>query len=688
MDEENSVCDFICRTPIRSSKQYSYHKLHLYLIKPSKYDDDGYVIRHWKGVLPSNTLACLYALSEDVRSRGVLGRDLKWEVCTIDETVQNIEVRNMIGASRRKGVKTLVCLVGVQSNQFPRAADIALELRAAGMSVLIGGFHVSGVMATLPELTPELQRVKEAGVTLVGGEVEGHWEDLLRDALNDKLCAVYRYLDHPPSISESPIPMIPANLRNKYAVRHMATLDCGRGCPYQCSFCTVINVQGRQMRFRSVGAIVEKIRENYYRHKIRHYFFTDDNFCRNGQWENIFDALIRMREEEGIKITFMMQVDTKSYRVDGFIEKASRAGCSQVFIGIESLNEANLKSAGKNQNQTSHFKELIEAYRKAGISPHLAYIIGFPFDGEDSVREDIGKLQDLGAEQASFFMLTPLPGSMDYVRMKQGSAILDHDLNNYDSFHETFRHENMRGGSWSRVYWEAWTRFYSVENMKRILYRVTAKKYWGVFYNFIWYKNAFQVEGGHPMIHGFIRLKGRRNRRKCFSLESHWNYFKRRLSDFSRLVSGWGRLVLEMEEVWLATRKRSPLEEQVVGELSRLRSRVNEWRNIRLSDLQRLYRQAAEKLEHPTGRCVLSRFSIPSQFRLWLRKWNVFSDSLTFTRRPMTQFWKKVIGQLMRGHVHRISFLGVAFTSFREGVLFLRFIISVLRRSTCAESRS
>ena len=149
-----------------------YDRLHLCLVKPSKYDDDGYVIRYWKGVLPSNTLACLYGLSEDVKKRGVLGENLDWRIEAIDETVQRVDVARIARLSRSKGTKTIVCLVGVQSNQFPRALDLALDFKRAGLDVLIGGFHVSGVLATLGQLPPDLLTLQEAGVTLVAGEVE------------------------------------------------------------------------------------------------------------------------------------------------------------------------------------------------------------------------------------------------------------------------------------------------------------------------------------------------------------------------------------------------------------------------------------------------------------------------------------------------------------------------------------
>lgn len=666
----------------RHSDRRRLRRLRLYLIKPSKYDDDGYVIRHWKGVLPSNSLACLYGLTEDVRRRQVLGAGLQWKTELLDETVQKIGVEKIIRSSRRSDTKTIICLVGVQSNQFPRASDLALAFRKAGLDVLIGGFHVSGVLAMSSEPSSELKTLLEAGVTLVAGEVEGRWEGILKDALEGTLQPVYHFLATPPDLSEAPMPEIAEGLLNRYAVRYFATLDCGRGCPFQCSFCTVINVQGRRMRFRRVEDILNLIRENFRRHQIKHYFFTDDNFSRNKNWENIFEALARLREEENIRVTFMMQVDTQSYRIPNFIEKAARAGCSQVFIGVESLNEGNLKAAGKTQNSTERFQELIEAYREAEIVTHSAYIIGFPFDSPESVRSDIDRLQtELETEQASFFMLTPLPGSMDYQGLLRQQVILDHDLNNYDSFHETLRHSRMKPGEWTRAYQDAWKNFYGVENMVRILKRAKARRYWGIFSNFIWYKNAVEVEGGHPMVHGFFRLKGRRQRRPDFPLEGRLEYLKRRVRDIGRTFLGWGRLALEMEEVWLATRPRSALEERVVFELTKLQKRAAEWRSLRLPELQSLYRTAIAQLKASTSEKDFSSMRIPSLVQLWFQKWNVFRDSLIFTRSPMEHFWRNVWGRLRQGAIHEIAYHKLIFMSIREMVLFTQFILSFVSRS-------
>src|SRR5262245_36519498 len=130
-------------------------KLHIVLIKPSKYDDDGYVIRFWKGVLPSNTLNVLHGLTEDVKARRIFG-DLPIEVTTFDETAEFVPLKKIIRWGKASGTKLLVCLVGVQTNQFPRAVDMARIFKAEGIPVIIGGFHTSGTINMLGEQEPDI----------------------------------------------------------------------------------------------------------------------------------------------------------------------------------------------------------------------------------------------------------------------------------------------------------------------------------------------------------------------------------------------------------------------------------------------------------------------------------------------------------------------------------------------------
>src|SRR5262245_25957158 len=133
--------------PPRSAKRFQ-----LYLIKPSHYDDDGYVIQWVRSAIPSNSLAVLNGLARDCAEHRVLGEESELDIFALDETNTRIRPQRIARAIERADGFGMVGLVGVQSNQFPRAMDIARPLREAGVQVCIGGFHVSGCIAMLPDL--------------------------------------------------------------------------------------------------------------------------------------------------------------------------------------------------------------------------------------------------------------------------------------------------------------------------------------------------------------------------------------------------------------------------------------------------------------------------------------------------------------------------------------------------------
>jgi radical SAM superfamily enzyme YgiQ (UPF0313 family) len=237
-------------------------RFQLILIKPSHYDDDGYVIQWFRSIMPSNSLAALYGLAIDAAERQVLGADVAIDVNPFDETNTRIKPSKIIARFKRHGGIGLVGLVGVQSNQFPRAMDIARPLRAAGVPAVIGGFHVSGCFSMLPDVQPDLQEAIDLGIALFAGEAEERLDVLLRDAAGGKLQPIYNYLNDLPSIESAPVPFL---LRKhvKRTVGNYSTFDAGRGCPYQCSFCTIINVQGRKSRRRSPDDVETIIRQNW-----------------------------------------------------------------------------------------------------------------------------------------------------------------------------------------------------------------------------------------------------------------------------------------------------------------------------------------------------------------------------------------------------------------------------------------
>ena len=150
--------------------------VHVLWIKPSHYDDDGYVIQWWRSSLPANSLAAVYGIALDCAEREVLGPGVEIRVRALDETNTRIDPARLMRELGKEGGRVLVGMVGVQSNQFPRALDLAREFRAAGVAVAIGGFHVSGCLAMLKEMPVDLREALDLGITLFAGELEGRLE--------------------------------------------------------------------------------------------------------------------------------------------------------------------------------------------------------------------------------------------------------------------------------------------------------------------------------------------------------------------------------------------------------------------------------------------------------------------------------------------------------------------------------
>ncbi|MBZ0218609.1 MAG: radical SAM protein, partial [Fimbriimonadaceae bacterium] len=257
---------------------------------------------------PANSLAAVYGIAADCAERKVLGPEVVIDIEVIDETNTRIDFAALLARFRRHDGFGCVALVGVQSNQYPRALDIGRRFRTAGIPVVIGGFHVSGCISMLDGKAIDLDACLDMGISIFAGEAEGRFEALLSDAAANKLLPVYNFMKDLPGLDGTPGPFLP----KKYVVRTLgrsASFDAGRGCPYQCSFCTIINVQGRKSRYRTPDDVEKLIRLNWSQ-GIYKFFITDDNFARNKSWESIFDRLIELREKHGIPLHLLIQVDT------------------------------------------------------------------------------------------------------------------------------------------------------------------------------------------------------------------------------------------------------------------------------------------------------------------------------------------------------------------------------------------
>ena len=503
-------------------------RFQLILIKPSHYDDDGYVIRWWRAMIPSNSLAAVYGIAADCAERQVLGPDVAIDIAVIDETNTHIDVPALLAGLRRHGNFGLVALVGVQSNQYPRALDIARPFREAGVQVAMGGFHVSGCLSMLNGHAVDLDACRDMGVSMFAGEAEDRLDMVLRDAAAGRLAPLYDFMKDLPDMEGTPVPFLPK--RNIERTLGLSTsFDAGRGCPYQCSFCTIINVQGRKSRFRSADDVENLVRLNWAQ-GIHKFFITDDNFARNKEWEAIFDRLIELREKDGIPLGLMIQVDTLCHKIQNFVEKAKRAGVTRVFIGLENINPDNLTAAKKRQNKITEYRKMLLAWKAQGIITLAGYILGFTSDTPETIRRDIAIIQEeLPLDIIEFFCLTPLPGSEDHQVLWKKGVAMDPDLNIYDLEHVCTAHPKMSKQEWEDIYREAWSLYYTPKHMKTLLRRAAATgvPMGSLVKLLVRFATTVRLEKVHPLQSGVLRSKRQSERRPGLPRENPWIFWSR-----------------------------------------------------------------------------------------------------------------------------------------------------------------
>ncbi len=520
-------------------------------VKPSHYDDNGYVIQWFRSAIPSNSLAALYGLAKDCGDRRVLGPDVEMAIHAFDETNTRIRPERLAALIEEAGAG-MVMLVGVQSNQFPRALDIARPLRARNIPVAIGGFHVSGTIRMLGGKDPDLDRGGDMGISFFAGEAEGRLDQVLRDAAAGALKPVYNFMDDLPGLEGAPAPLIAA-ARAKRTAGSVTSFDAGRGCPYQCSFCTIINVQGRKSRFRSPDDVENVVRTNVAQ-GLHSFFITDDNFARNKNWEPILDRLIHLREVEGLKIGFIIQVDTLCHRIPNFIEKCARAGVRRVFIGLENINPDSLIGAKKRQNKITEYRKMLLAWKAAAVITYAGYILGFPGDTPDSIVRDVGIIKkELPVDLVEFFQLTPLPGSEDHLKLVQAGVVLDADMNKYDLHHVTATHPRMSGEEWERAYRLAWQTYYTIDHIETVLSRVAATRAnaSNALLLLTWFRGCIEFEGVHPLEGGFLRFKSRRNRRPGMPVIPAWQFYPAYFLETTTKLCRWVALYIKLRLIYL-----------------------------------------------------------------------------------------------------------------------------------------
>ena len=211
--------------------------------------------------IPSNSLASVYGLLAECADNKVLGPDVDIEIDACDECNTVVNVKRITREIKTAG-GGFVGLVGVQSNQFPRAVDIGARVPRRRHSGGDRRLPRGGCISMLPELPPDLKEALDLGITLFAGEAEGRMADPAAGHRSRRAEADLQLSSTTcPSMAGATFPILPEAVVERVSGKY-ASFDAGRGCPFQCSFCTIINVQGRKSRYRTADDVEAIIRAN------------------------------------------------------------------------------------------------------------------------------------------------------------------------------------------------------------------------------------------------------------------------------------------------------------------------------------------------------------------------------------------------------------------------------------------
>jgi radical SAM superfamily enzyme YgiQ (UPF0313 family) len=338
------------------------------------------------------------------------------------------------------------------SHQAERAYELAAAFRRRGVPVVLGGFHVS--------LAPE--EALEHADSIVFGEAEGAWPELVQDAEAGKLKRVYQAAQ-PSDLQGLPPPRYDLLDLSRYRIPNLP-VQTTRGCPYGCSYCEVTEIYGGRYRFRPLNEVVAEIQELMARHRRKFIYFVDDLFTGNrSRALELMEVLGRLDAVWTCQTTLSLGEDPE------LLAMMRRTGCVHINLGMETLGEDSLKSINKRQNKIARYEAQIAAIRMSGIDFSLNVMFGLDGDDEGVFGRTVEFLIRARAPVSYMFILAPRPGTKIRHQMLREGRILTDDWRLYGGYHTTFRPARMSPGELTRGYWEAQRRFYSLSSILRRL---------------------------------------------------------------------------------------------------------------------------------------------------------------------------------------------------------------------------
>lgn len=306
-----------------------------------------------------------------------------------------------------------------------RAYSIADDFRRRGKPVVMGGMHVSA----LPD--EALQHCD----SVVIGEAESTWPALLKDFESGALKPRYRSATlH--DLKGLPVPRY--DLLKSRAVLSILPYQTTRGCPHNCDFCTVTNFYGRSFRMKPVDEVIAHLAYIKQRYKPGRFFLSDDNICANPKYAyELFEKLIPL------KIKWNSQADIHIAKRPDLLALARRSGCTNLYLGIESINQDSLDSLGKSGNHVDRYAEVFRTIKASGIYFETGIILGADGDDSTTFGRTLEFVNKMKIPYPTYSVLTPFPGTRLRDKLKAEDRVNDTSWDCYDYWQVNFKPVKM-----------------------------------------------------------------------------------------------------------------------------------------------------------------------------------------------------------------------------------------------------
>lgn len=403
-----------------------------------------------------------------------------WELKISDEKVEPLDLNESAD------------LVGItaMTPAVSRAYQIADHYRAKGIKVVMGGMHAS----KLP------QEALQHCDSVVVGEAEGLWTNVLEDFKNGELKSIYKHATFP-SLANLPIPNWNIYRDKKYLPVHF--VETTRGCPHDCEFCSVTNSFGGKFRNRPVDEVereIQNLKPFDGRFTLKNVvFFVDDNIISNKTYAKEF-----LRRIIPYNLKWLGQTSVNIVKDDEILDLCRKSGCMGLLVGFESLSHDNLSRMGKGFNRPDNYFDVIKKVHDYGIGINGSFVFGFDHDDEGVFERTVEFTIKAKLEIGYFSILTPYPGTMLYDQFNSEGRIIDRDWSRYNTNNVVFKPKCMSPEKLLYGYYDALKSFHSYSSIYKRLWGTTAK------WNFFLPMNlGFRQTIKKTVKHGFVPLENR-----------------------------------------------------------------------------------------------------------------------------------------------------------------------------------